>query len=216
MADQPAAYWRLNELFGLTAFDELGPSNGAYAGGATLGAPGALANEASNTSVSFDGIDDSMTVTNAGALSMSTAVSVELWIKRSKSGVLQAIAGKPTHGQSKLENYSLWLNAYNQLKMFVGDGNTSASVTAPAALDTNWHYVVGTYDNATLRIYVDGALKASASSTVQLTPNNKGFYVARSSSSTSYNFGGSLDELAVYPTALSAAQILAHYNAAFG
>ena len=36
-------------------------------------------------------------------------------------------------------------------------------------LDTNWHYVAATYDNATAKLYVDGALAAQASSTIHLT-----------------------------------------------
>jgi hypothetical protein len=214
LADSPVAYWRLNELTGTTAGDELFASNGSYLGGVALGAPGALANEGGSSAASFDSIDDSIFVSAAGALSMTSAVSIEVWVKRSRSGVTQAVAGKPTAGQTRLENYSLWFNAYNQIRMYVGNGTTWASVTAPTALDTNWHHVVGTFDNSTMRIYVDGVQKATTNTTVQLTPNANSFYVGRSSSSTGYNFGGVLDELAVYGTVLSPARVLAHYNAA--
>ena len=215
LADNPAGYWRLNEASGTSAIEEIAGINGTYTGGVSLGQPGALTSDSANKAASFDGIDDSMSVANAGALSMSSAVSIEVWVKRTRTGVFQAIAGKPTTGNSKLENYSLWLTPSNQVRMYVGNGSAYAQVTSPAALNTNWHHIVGTFDNATMRLYVDGGQVASTTTSVRLTPNANPFFVARSSSSSSTNFGGLLDELAVYATALPAARIQAHYNKAF-
>jgi len=215
LADGPVAYWRFGETGGTTAVDETSSNNGTYAGGVSLGQPGALVSDGANKAASFDGVDDTMSVSNAGALSMPTAVSIEVWVKRSRSGVFQAIAGKPTSGQSKVENYSIWLTTANQARMYVGNGSTYAQVTSTAVLDTNWHHLVGTFDNSTMRLYVDGVQNASASTAVRLTTNLNPFYVARSSSSTSANFGGLLDELAVYNTVLSPARIQVHYNKAF-
>ena len=215
LADSPVAYWRLSEASGTTAVDETSSNNGTYAGGVSFGQPGAIVNDGANKATSFDGVDDTMSLSSGGALSMGTAVSIEVWVKRSRSGVFQAIAGKPTSGQSKAENYSLWLTTANQVRMYVGNGTTYGSVTSTGALDTNWHHIVGTFDNSTLRLYIDGTLNASVSTPVRLTPNPNPFVVARSTSSSSTNFGGLLDELAVYSTVLSPARIQAHYNKAF-
>jgi len=215
LADNPVSYWRFNEASGTTAADERGLNNGTYAGGVSLGQGGAIVSDPANNAVSFDGIDDSMSVASPTSLSMSSAVSVELWVKRSRSGVFQAIAGKPTSGQSRFENYSIWFNATNQIRMYIGDGVNYAQATSATAFDTNWHYVVGTFDNSTIRVYVDGVQSGSSSTTIRLTPNANPFYVGRSSTSTTLNYGGLLDELAVYSTVLSAARIQAHYNKAF-
>ncbi|MFY7949816.1 MAG: LamG domain-containing protein, partial [Gemmatimonas sp.] len=73
-------------------------------------------------------------------------------------------------------------------------------------------HVVGTYDGSLLRLYVNGALSQS-----------KSFIVAMNHSLQALRFGGGLaagdrfdgrlDEVALYSTALSAAQVTARYNA---
>ena len=93
-----------------------------------------------------------------------------------------------------------------------GNGSSSVSATAPA-IDTNWHHIVATYDEATAKVYVDGVLKASANSNIQLTANSQPLLIGRTTDNNRI-FGGTLDEVAVYPTALSAARIQAHYTAA--
>ena len=112
----------------------------------------------------------------------------------------------------QLENYSIWFNTLNKPVAFFGNGVSFARVDGPV-LDTNWHYLVATYDNATARIYVDGTLRASTPSTVQLTPNTLPLNIGRANGNINF-FGGTIDEVAVYGTALSAARIQAHYNAA--
>ena len=214
LADNPVSYWRFDEASGTTAADEKGLNSGTYAGGVILAQPGAIPSAPASTAATFDGVDDAMTTAASSSLGMSSAVTVELWVKRTRSGVFQAIVGKPTHGQSKLENYSLWFQPSNAIRMYVGNGTTYAQATT-AAIDTNWHHIVGTFNNATLRLYVDGVQTATANTTVALTPNTNPFYVAMSTSSSTNDFGGRLDELAVYNTVLSPARVLAHYNKAF-
>ena len=141
-------------------------------------------------------------------------MSVEVWIKRQNGGVFQAVVGKALNGQSKLENYSIWLNASNQVRAYFGNGTTYATTYSSVALDTNWHQVVATYDNATAKVYVDGVLRGSATSTVALTPNTNPLLGARTVSAGTY-YGGLLDELAVYPSVLSPARVQVHYQKAF-
>jgi hypothetical protein len=211
-SDAAVAHWRMGETSGTTLVDTAGSNNGTYSGGFTLRAPGAIWNDAS-TAVSFDGVNGQAVVPDSGALDLSSAATVEAWVRRRNSGIFQPLVGKPTNGQSKLENYSIWLNTSNRPVAYFGNGTTYVSVAAPAALDTGWHHVVATYNNATARLYVDGAQVASVNSTVQLTPNASPLYMARSSSG-SYSSGVDLDEVAIYPTVLSAARIAAHFSAA--
>jgi hypothetical protein len=210
MADGPAAYWRMGDSTSTLA-DETGANAGGYSGGFTLGTQGAVWNDA-NTAATFDGIKSSAAVADSPSLRMSTGVSVELWVRRKTTGNFQPLVGKPPNGQSKFENYSIWINSSNRPVAYFGNGTTYVSVTGPA-LDTSWHHVVATYNNATARIYVDGALSASTSSTVQLTPTADPVNIARSASG-SYNSNVDLDEVAIYGSVLSASRISAHYGAA--
>jgi hypothetical protein len=109
LADNPAAYWRLGEATGTVASDQLGGNPGSYRNGVTLGQPGPLVGD-TNTAVSFDGANDFVTVPHSSALNATSGVTVEGWIKRSKSGAWQVVVGKPGTGQSRNEHYALWFN----------------------------------------------------------------------------------------------------------
>jgi hypothetical protein len=82
-------------------------------------------------------------------------------------------------------------------------------------MDTNWHQIAASYDNATVRLYIDGVQNATATSTVQLTPNTQPLLAGRESGNT-YYLGARLDELAVYASALPASRILAHFSTGNG
>ena len=208
LADNPRAYWRLGETSGTTANDEVGTNNGTYTNGVLLGQPGALVND-SNTAAAWDGVNDYVLIPDSSSLDATTAVSVEAWIKRTKAGVWQVVVGKPGNGASRLENYAIWFNTSNQVVAYFGNGTSYVSVAA--AMDTNWHHVVATYDNATAKLFVDGAIATSSSSTIQLTPNALPLSLGRSNTG-SYLFGGTVDEVAVYGTALSESRIRTHYE----
>jgi hypothetical protein len=210
LADGPRAYWRLDEATGTRAADQLSANPGAYTNGVTLDQPGALASEA-NAASSFDGSNDYVLVPTSSSLDMTSAVTVEFWAKRRAiANTYQVLVGKPGNGQSKFENYAVWLNTGNNYQAYFGDGSTYVSVTTPAVTDTNWHHVVATYDGATAKIYLDGGLKASKTTTLQLTANTSPLNFGRANNNA-YFFNGWLDEVAVYSSALSAARIQAHY-----
>ena len=211
LGDGPVGYWRLGELSGLVAADESGGVAGGFVGGVTLAQSGALLGDG-DRAASFDGINDYVLVPSASSLDLTVGVTIEVWVKRSLSGVWQVIVGKPGNGQSRYENYALWLDTGNRPIAYFGNGVGFVSVAAPA-IDTGWHHVVATYDNATARIYLDGVLKTSAASTVALTASPGALNIGRATTNN-YFYGGLLDEIAIYPRALTAQQIQTHYTTA--
>jgi Concanavalin A-like lectin/glucanases superfamily len=210
LAASPASYWRLGEASGATASDELGVNPGTFSN-VLLNQPGALTGD-SNTSASFNGTSSYMTVPSASSLNMTTGGSVEFWAKRrSVSSTYQVVVGKPGDGLSRNENYSVWLGTTNKYTAYFGNGSSVVAVQTPAITDTNWHYIVATNDGSTAKIYVDGVLKQSAPMTIALTPNAKALNIGRAYNNA-YFFNGWLDEVAVYPSALSSTTIQSHYS----
>ena len=210
VADAPRGYWRLDELSGTVAADRAGTAPGTYVNGVTLGSAGALSSEL-NASATFDGSNDHVAIPSTPALGFTTAVTVEAWIKRQRSGAYQVVVGKPGHGQSKNENYAIWINTSNRVQAYFGNGTNFVSVTSSNPIDTAWHHVAATYDSVTARLYLDGALSDSRASTAGMAINAQPLNIGRSNDN-SYFFGGQIDEVAVYPTSLSAARILSHYT----
>jgi len=74
-----------------------------------------------------------------------------------------------------------------------------------------WHHVAGTWSasDATMRLYVDGVLRASRVSGAKPSGVST-FYVGYGQSAPW--FKGTIDEVAYYPTALSPTRIAAHYH----
>jgi hypothetical protein len=124
------------------------------------------------------------------------------------------VLGKPADGQSQNQNYAVWLTPSNRYTAYFGNGSTYVAVQTPAITDTNWHYVVATDDGSTAKIYLDGVLKQSTATTLALTANSGALSIGRSNINNKYFFNGLLDEVAIYPTALSGTTISGHYIAA--
>ncbi|HQT45349.1 MAG TPA: LamG domain-containing protein, partial [Candidatus Micrarchaeota archaeon] len=81
--------------------------------------------------------------------------------------------------------------------------------------DNVWHHVVATYDNATMRIYVDGSLAGSAAYGFGALPaNGLPVFIGRNYDSwnASGYFNGTIDEAAIFNRSLNASEIQQMYN----
>jgi hypothetical protein len=158
--------------------------------------------------VSFDGVNDSVSVPSATGLSPTGAVTVEAWIRP---------AAKPAAGSfasvaSKADSYSLQFNG-PQLEFTTMQGATRRRVKAPAGavMAGQTYHVVGTYDGTTQRLYVNGVQVASAGFTGALTANAKSL-VLGSWDTTSEFLAATIDDVAVYARSITPAQVANHYN----
>jgi len=74
-----------------------------------------------------------------------------------------------------------------------------------------WDHVAGVYTAAATSLYVNGALQQTVGATALTGPQS--VFLGRTQANGQPLPGGSLSEVAIYPTALSAARLLAHFNA---
>ena len=208
VADSPVSYWRLGEASGTAAADERGANPGAYANSPALGQASLLATDATNTAVNFDGTNDNVRIANSATLGLSSPLSLEAWIKP---------ASLPTSGSfasilTKAESYSLQFNG-PRLEFTIIQNGTRRRLQAPsgAIVAGQAYHVVGTYDGATQRLYVNGTQVASAALTGPASAGGNPLYVGSWDGSHEF-FKGTIDEVAVYGSTLSAARVGAHYN----
>jgi glucose/arabinose dehydrogenase/PKD repeat protein len=208
--DNPFLYWRLDEASG-SFLDQTANHNDASAVGSGVArAQSSLLPGDADASVKFT--DGTSSVESASVRGLpSTQISVEAWIKTNTNAdwidyVRHAWGGTPGQGWDLFSSASgnLWWGLYQ-------GGGSQLLLTAPDLLQPGTvYYVAGTYDGSTLRLYVNGQLVASKT-VGPLTLNATNTTVGSGYTNTSA--GVSVDELAAYPTALSASQILAHFNA---
>jgi hypothetical protein len=210
LADSPAGYWRLGETSGTAAADASGHgSTGTYTGGVTLGQAGAISGDADKSAL-FDGTSGYVSIADAAVLRTPTnnQWSIEAWVYPTSGSGLKEIIRKANDGSG----YFLRINngTLESLLNFTGGYVQRSGGTVGTG---GWHHVVVTYDGTTRKHYVDGQLAASWSDGATLSFSTQALAIgADPSIPASEFFAGYIDEVAVYPTALSATRITAHYR----
>lgn len=209
LADSPLIWLRLGELSGTSAADSSGNGrNGTHNNTPTLGVAGALAGD-SDAAATFNGTNEDVSVANGSWMNTGTAMSAECWVKSTAtSGVVFSRGGGTSNP------FHISASGAAAFLFRWGSASANASVSGTTSVnDGQWHHVVGTFDGTTLRMYVDGVLEGSsnAASTRSLWVTSADLRVA--SRGTSTFMAGTIDECALYGTALSQARITAHYDA---
>ena len=204
-------YWSFDEGTGTTANDLSGLGNTGTLQPAlgptwTTGRVGGA--------LSFDGVDDRVNVPNHTSLNITNAITIEAWVNTT----LTLVDFNPTIVAKGVHAYLFTIGAYTQATprvtgfLFINGvwrflrGNTPIN-------DGNWHHVVMTYNGSHLSVYRNGILDAtplavSGSINIDLRPLNIGHYAG-----TNGHFRGSIDEVRIYNRALSAAEVMANFNA---
>jgi Concanavalin A-like lectin/glucanases superfamily/Domain of unknown function (DUF5122) beta-propeller len=225
--DSPSFLWPLNDSGSSAADASPHGFNGIYEPGTTQGAPGPFTG---TTATSFDG--HTGLVTAASQVAGPTAFSVEGWFKTSANtgGKLIGFGNNQTGSSGNYDRHIYMMND-GQLVFGLWSGQTQTIETPAAYNDGQWHYVVATLDpSAGMSLYVDGQLVGTNANTVaqsysgywrvggdNLNGWNLDPWGSNSQGTTqpySYYFNGTMADVAVYPAALSAAQVGAHYAAA--
>jgi hypothetical protein len=78
-------------------------------------------------------------------------------------------------------------------------GDNGYLQSSTSSFDTNWHHIAATYDGATMKIYIDGALNSSLNKAIATTSSNKDLLIGSGYGGASYGknvprFEGKLDE----------------------
>ena len=227
LADKPVAYLRLEESPGsTTAVDS--SASGAYPGTyvystdglfPVLGLPGIDTNSIALSAAEPATDPGSVTVGYYDALNQQAAFSFEIWAK--------PISIDQANWRCPIGNFSGW-GAPSGWYVYQAPGAPSTFafitqpagvwITSPAIALLTWYHLVGTYDGTNASFYLNGALVGTqkAAGFVANTVNNNGvnpITLGNRGDASGYGaFDGSVDEFAYYTNALTAAQVLAHYQ----
>jgi hypothetical protein len=153
--------------------------------------------------LNFDGVDDYVNCTNNAALQITTG-TIEAWIKTSNAG--SSYRGIVT----KQSAYSLFLN--NNI-LIAYDWTTGDRSTGINLADNAWHHVALSFNNGVANgsyIYIDGVLKLTT--TYNISGQGVGLAIGAGYDSGSQNFAGNIDEVRVWNTNRTQAQIQATMN----
>lgn len=210
MVDTPTVYWRLWDTFGgQFIFDFVNPgtdvNKGQVLGGVTLEVPGPLSGPGVTRAATLNGTTGYAT---AGALGLAGNFSFEAWVNH--GGVAWAASLETVVASGGQGTYM----GVNNGALFGSAvlGGVQQTVTGGAVSATGWHHLVVTWDGTTLRTYIDGVAGATAAPVGGATTMT-GATLIGSFDTTTLFLNGSVSEVVVYPAALSAARVTAHYAA---
>jgi hypothetical protein len=151
----------------------------------------------------FNGTNQYVNIPSALNLA-NRSFTVEAWVRRASTNRLDLFFA---HGSSAIANAALHLgfraNNVFTFAFWADDLDTTNTYT-----DTDWHHWAGTFENTTRTrtIYRDGVVVASDIAPTQYQLSSGAAYLGVSPPAGVY-FGGDLDEIHVWSTALTPAQI---------
>ncbi|MCC6649499.1 MAG: metallophosphoesterase [Polyangiaceae bacterium] len=192
------------------------------AGGASCEGP---AGKPGTKALLLDGADDHVAMGNVKALSLST-FTVEAWVRRDGAGKtmstgvgglhLVPIAGKgrgESDGTNVDCNYAFGFAGERLGVDFedTDDGDNHPLVGATDVTRGEWHHVAATFDGKELRLYLDGALDGAVPAAAKPRADSvQHFGIGAGLDSTgapSGAFHGAIDDVRVWSTARTAAEI---------
>jgi head-tail adaptor len=199
IADGAVAYWRLDEISGTVAKDIIGGATGTISGGVTLNQPGALLD--GNRAMTFNGTGG----VRSPSRNYPATLTVEAWVKGVASG-WAAIVSNRIGGVYTVGHFMVAITPSLQAAFYHGPSDVVAG--GPILNDGVWHHVVVITTVTMATVFVDGVQVATGP-------------IARPIITEAFDIGnddagslltGSIDDVAIYHTALTPTQIAAHYT----
>jgi PKD repeat protein len=226
LADGPAQYWRVGEPTGSTSVDHAGTTSLTTGAGVGRGAAGAVPGD---TAVTTNGTAAGLASTAVAVATPGTAFSVEAWVRTTSTtgGVIAQYGRDLPAGDVATTDRALYVDNGGRVSF----GLSSRAAVAPRATtyktvrsprpvnDGMWHHLVATVGTGGTQLYVDGApVAADPTMTRANTRVASGYWMFGGGTvvsgvpdaPASAALSGGLDELAIYPSTLTAEQVAAH------
>lgn len=197
-----------------------------YGGAGTwIESPIAIDPDLVNFALQFDGIADFLMGSVESPFGVdNSALTAMTWLKPTASGQEANLMGYMSYLDSRSKyTWYLRLNPDDTVEFVVKLKDSGATVSVRSSSSVNldqWTHLVGSWDGAVIRIYVNGIEEASAPAfSTRLNADQSDRLLlggSRGSSQVAYFYEGALDEARIYDIALSPAEIGNHYINSFG
>ena len=207
LADSPRAWYRCQEASG-NPQDSSGNARHCDEnhGSPTYSVGGPITSEGSDTAITLHSAGpDWFNVPYNAAFDVGDTCSVECWAKRADSATTEQIIVTRDQG--------MYLGFINNRLFIARSGVAGIAQSTSTITDTSWHHLVVTKTGSTVKQYID-AVDVTGTVTNSTYTNGSTPTIKLGADGGSEPFNGSVDEIAIYATALSSARVTAHYTAA--
>lgn len=229
LADSPTEYWPLTDSgttqtesypFFQIEPDVSGANDDATVVGSTvtLGTPGPLG---SSNAAAFDG--NTGYLETASAVSGPDTFSLVAWLKAPSHATGGGVVGfdGSQDGSGLSHDRFIWMDNAGKLVAGISGGSGVEATSSSTYDDGNWHLAVATFTPSAMKLYVDGSQVASVSSGIS-DNNFTGYWTVGFTQTsgtwadvpTNKEWTGSLADVAVIPSVLTAANVTTLYGEA--
>ena len=183
---------------------------------------------AEDYSLSFNGTNEYVSVPFNSTMNPSGDFSVSAWVKLTNSSKYRSAvtSRSETVNGNQTGGYMLYISDANKWQFWNGHGDTEgfwAQANSDRRIVQNtWQMQTVTYDHANthMRLYVDGVLVAQNNSETLVANTDKPLYIGAGRTNKhphdalppQFYFNGNIDDVAIWNTTLSAAEIVQLYN----
>lgn len=196
------AYWSMEGNFN----DVTG--NGYDASG--VGSPGFTTGVFSGQTASFSN-NSYLTCVNSSDLSMTDGGTISAWVYAdSLSDPWASVVTKGRYSWRLCRNNTGDAMVFHFSKPSGGEFQANGDIPV---VDSTWHHLVATYDTQSIKLYVDGQLDASSTTSEAVNETLDLVYIgSRSDNPTGRAWDGLIDEVRIYSFAMDSETIQLLYN----
>jgi PKD repeat protein len=165
--------------------------------------------------LAFDGVDDWVTVADSALLDLTSGMTLSAWVYPTAGGGYREVLIKEAPGS---EAYNLYASSEANVPVggVVLGQNPILAVSGTQSLPLNaWSHLALTFDSATLRLYVNGALAGSQAASGSIATSSGALRFGGNSIWGEF-FAGRIDEIRIYNRALVADEIATIMNTPIG
>lgn len=160
--------------------------------------------------ITFDGTNDYVKINNTGLTkSGGTNFTVEAWARMHTTGTSDYIVSQTTDDGNS-QNWLLRFHSDNKIKFYVYGADEYLSTSSTYSANV-WYHIVGLVEsNGTVRIYVNGELKASSSSGKSADTVARNTFIGGLGSQQTAD--ADIGQVRIYHTALTADEVMQNYR----
>ncbi|MEM4247170.1 MAG: LamG-like jellyroll fold domain-containing protein, partial [Candidatus Woesearchaeota archaeon] len=163
----------------------------------------------------FNGINTSIITTNDTSLNLTYQVTLTAWVKLHTFKNWMRIVAKATdYNAPPFTIYGLLLDNAGHARMEIASGGVQNAVNGNTTLPIEqWVFLAATYDNTTMKLYVNGLLDNSTPLTGAIDTNNRPVSIGSSAYTPGPDtiINATIDEVIIYNRALTEEQIMLLY-----
>lgn len=161
------------------------------------------------TALSFDGLNDYVSIPNESNFDFTTAMTVEAWIKVNTFTLTdQTIISKGDNSwrlqrNGSSNNLQFALTIGGAVHYVIGGRNVN---------DGEWHHIAGMYDGSLIYLYIDGTLDGYTAASGSIDNSSYPVYIGENAQSTGRYFKGQIDEVRIWNYATGLNYIKSNIN----